>query len=141
MKGNFRRDTRPELRLRRELHSLGFRYRCQLRIIAGGTRVKPDVVFPRRRVAIFVDGCFWHGCPDHGNDPRANVGYWGPKLARNRERDRRVNDALAGSGWTVIRLWEHLTPREALALVLQTLEPAPVNLSLRPNACSLTLPT
>lgn len=72
--------------------------------------MRPDVVFPRRRIAVFVDGCFWHCCPIHGNEPRANTDYWGPKLARNVARDRAVDEALLADGWTVIRAWEHEEP-------------------------------
>ncbi|HEY8581984.1 MAG TPA: very short patch repair endonuclease [Capillimicrobium sp.] len=109
MKGNRRADTRPELALRSALHARGLRFRKDLMIrTADGTRTKADIVFTRARVAVFVDGCFWHGCPDHGTKPKANAHYWGPKLAKNRERDARVTAALAADGWTVVRLWEHV---------------------------------
>lgn len=72
--------------------------------------VRPDVVFTKSRVAVFVDGCFWHRCPEHGNEPRTNTGYWGPKLDRNVARDAAVNEALDYAGWTVIRGWEHEPP-------------------------------
>lgn len=70
-------------------------------------RVVPDVVIRRARLAVFVDGCFWHRCPEHANDPRANTSYWLPKLARNVDRDRRVDAALVANGWLVVRIWEH----------------------------------
>ena len=72
--------------------------------------VRPDVVFPRARVAVFVDGCFWHCCPEHGTSPRANTEYWLPKLQRNVSRDWAVNDELGRAGWCVLRAWEHEDP-------------------------------
>ena len=78
-----------------------------------GLRVRPDVVFTRRRVAVFVDGCFWHGCSDHQRVPRRNRDYWVPKLRANVERDRRVDAALEAAGWRVVRIWEHDTPDAA----------------------------
>ena len=74
---------------------------------AGELSVRPDVVFTRVRVAVFLDGCFWHGCPVHGTSPRYNVAYWTDKLARNAARDDRVREALESSGWVVLRFWEH----------------------------------
>jgi DNA mismatch endonuclease, patch repair protein len=120
-----RTDTKPELALRRALHRLGYRYRKDYRLdLDGGRRVRPDIAFTGRKVAVFVDGCFWHGCPEHGSKPRANEWYWGPKLLANAERDR-VNDAaLQLAGWRVIRLWEHLSLDEALAAVVTALAAA-----------------
>lgn len=106
-KANRRVDTRPEIRLRSELQRRGLRFRKDHTVLAGGVRVRPDVVFTSVHLAVFVDGCFWHGCPDHANQPRANPGYWGPKLASNSARDRRVGEALAQAGWLTIRIWEH----------------------------------
>lgn len=74
--------------------------------------VRPDVVFSRARLAVFVDGCFWHCCPEHGNAPRANTSYWGPKLAKNVQRDRLVDAGLTAAGWGVLRAWEHEDPEE-----------------------------
>jgi DNA mismatch endonuclease (patch repair protein) len=110
MRGNRRYNTRPELALRRLLHARGLRYRVDPTLSVGGVRTRPDVVFPRLRVAVYVDGCFWHACPLHGTQPRTNIGYWGPKLQRNVERDRRATHALEGAGWIVIRAWEHEDP-------------------------------
>jgi DNA mismatch endonuclease (patch repair protein) len=107
MRANRKRDTGPELALRSALHRRRFRYRTGMAITGGGVRVVPDVVFSRRRVAVFVDGCWWHRCPEHGGMPRSNLDYWLPKLDRNVERDRLVNSALAAGGWTVVRIWEH----------------------------------
>jgi DNA mismatch endonuclease (patch repair protein) len=121
MRGNRRRDTRPEVLLRSLLHARGYRFRKDLAITVGGGRVRPDVVFTRRRVAIFVDGCFWHGCPTHGTRPKANGWYWAPKLARNQERDRRVDGWLREAGWVVVRIWEHELAEAALARILTAL--------------------
>lgn len=106
-KANRRTDTKPEVRLRSALHRRGLRFRKDFLVSVGGLRVRPDVVFTRRKLAVFVDGCFWHSCPQHGSIPNRNRGYWLPKLATNVERDRRVDAALRASGWSVERLWEH----------------------------------
>src|SRR5947209_20230456 len=108
MRANSGRDTKPEVRLRSELHRRGLRFRKHLTITAAGVRVRPDIVFPRQRVAVFVDGCFWHGCEEHGNLPRHNSEYWVAKISHNHDRDRVVTAALEASGWQVLRLWEHL---------------------------------
>lgn len=112
MRANRKRDTGPELRLRRSLHGLGLRYRVYSRI-DGDPPVAPDVVFPRAKVAVFVDGCFWHGCPEHGVQPRTNSRYWRAKLQTNSERDRRVDRSLAATGWLSVRVWEHESSAEA----------------------------
>ena len=99
MRANRRTDTKPELALRRALHKLGYRFRKDYRLdLDGGRRVRPDIAFTARRVAVFVDGCFWHACPQHGSKPRANDWYWTPKLARNVERDRAADETLAAAG-------------------------------------------
>lgn len=119
MQANRRRDTTPELRLRSLLHAAGYRYRVDLRLKPDGmTWVRPDIVFTKRKVAVFVDGCFWHSCPEHGRAPQVNQGYWSPKLARNRERDGRNSEVLATAGWVVVRIWEHVPSDEAFALVV-----------------------
>jgi DNA mismatch endonuclease, patch repair protein len=110
MQANRSVDSQPELRLRSALHRLGLRFRRNYAIEVDGLRVRPDVVFPRRRVAVFLDGCYWHGCPQHGEQPRANADYWKAKIDRNRRRDRRVDAVLRGAGWTVFRVWEHEDP-------------------------------
>jgi DNA mismatch endonuclease, patch repair protein len=108
MRGNRRRDSVPELRLRRLLHAAGLRFRVDLPIRLPGRRpIRPDVVFTRKRVVVFVDGCFWHGCADHGRRPQANAAYWGAKVEVNQRRDREQSAALAEAGWTVLRIWEH----------------------------------
>ncbi|HLI37273.1 MAG TPA: very short patch repair endonuclease [Streptosporangiaceae bacterium] len=114
-----RTGTKPELALRRALHKMGYRYRKDYRLdLAEGMRVRPDIVFTARKVAVFVDGCFWHACPEHGSKPAVNQGYWGPKLARNVERDRIADTALTQAGWQVVRLWEHV-PLEAAVEAVQ----------------------
>jgi DNA mismatch endonuclease (patch repair protein) len=100
------RDTQPELRLRSALHGLGLRYRVHLAPL-GGVRRKADVAFPRQKVAVFVDGCFWHWCPEHGTLPRANRSWWEAKLLANRERDADTDRRLRAAGWESIRIWEH----------------------------------
>jgi len=106
-KGNRRADTKPEVRVRSDLHRRGLRFRKDLLIRAAGVKVHPDVVFTKARVAVFVDGCFWHGCPEHQVVPKSNRDYWVPKLRRNVERDRAADEALGADGWIVIRVWEH----------------------------------
>lgn len=108
--GNTRVDTKPELALRSKLHQRGLRFRKNLGIRAGRLLTHPDIVFTRSRTAVFVDGCFWHGCGVHGTTPKSNVEYWSPKLAGNKVRDSRVNEALTEEGWLVIRCWEHEDP-------------------------------
>ncbi|MFF7893580.1 very short patch repair endonuclease [Streptomyces sp. NPDC007907] len=120
-----RRDTKPERTIRSLLHAAGKRYRVDLRLQLEGARPRPDIVFTRARVAVFVDGCFWHCCPEHGRQPGVNGGYWGPKLQRNVARDRAADAALAAAGWTVVRVWEHEAPDEAAARIIATLEAAP----------------
>src|SRR5919197_1597525 len=121
MRGNRRVDTTPERRVRSLLHAVGYRFRKDYRIDVPGARVRPDIVFVRRRVAVFVDGCFWHRCPEHGTSPRANSHYWGPKLAHNVARDQRVDRALQVAGWTVLRIWEHVAPEDAAARIIDAL--------------------
>lgn len=122
MQGNRRRDTGPERRLRSALHARGFRFRIDHPIELGGRRVRPDIVFTRQRVAVFVDGCFWHACPQHGTQPRTHAPYWSQKLARNVARDRRVDADLESSGWRVVRVWEHEAPEAAAAIVVAALD-------------------
>lgn len=103
MRANPRRDTKPEIALRSLLHRRGLRFRKDLPIRLPERTVRPDIVFTRQHLAVFVDGCFWHCCPIHGTRPKANTGYWRPKLERNVERDRIVNEQLRSAGWAVLR--------------------------------------
>lgn len=106
------RDTPCELALRRVLHRMGLRYRVDVAPLRG-LRRRADVVFTRQRVAVFVDGCYWHSCPDHGSLPKANAEWWRNKLAGNEARDRDTDRRLAAAGWSVIRVWEHEEPGPA----------------------------
>ena len=101
-----RRDTAPELAVRRELHRRGLRYRVGVAPLPGRRRTA-DVVFPKAKVAVYVDGCFWHQCPEHGTLPRHNAQWWRDKLEANVRRDRETDAELAAAGWTVVRAWEH----------------------------------
>lgn len=123
-RANRRSGTGPELRVRSALHRSGLRFRVDFQIEANGLKVRPDVVFTRRRVALFVDGCFWHCCQTHGTSPGANASYWAPKLARNVERDRAVDSALGNAGWVVIRVWEHEPVPDVLQVVQVALDTA-----------------
>ncbi|MFE9693628.1 very short patch repair endonuclease [Micromonospora sp. NPDC005806] len=117
MKANRSTGTKPELALRRALFAAGLRYRVNLKVSVPGRTVRPDVVFTRTRVAVFLDGCFWHGCPQHGRMPSDPSGYWHQKIDRNQARDSAVDQALYESGWQVVRLWEHTATEEAAKLV------------------------
>ncbi|TFV74484.1 very short patch repair endonuclease [Blastococcus sp. CT_GayMR19] len=124
MQANRRVNSKPEVRLRSALHALGYRFRKDHRLDLDDVRVRPDVVFTRLKVAVFVDGCFWHVCPAHGREPTRNEWYWTPKLRRNVERDRRADSALRHAGWTVVRVWEHEAPEDALQAVLHAVDHA-----------------
>lgn len=122
MRANRRSGTKPEVTLRKALHRMGYRYRKDFRLNVGEIRVRPDIVFTARKVAVFVDGCFWHVCPEHGRQPTINEWYWAPKLRKNVQRDRTVNSALIDAGWQVIRVWEHEALAAALATVVEALD-------------------
>lgn len=120
MRGNRRSDTRPEVALRSELHRLGLRFRKDLAVKAEGRCPHVDIVFTKARVAVFVDGCFWHCCPEHGRVPGGkNANYWEAKLTRNVERDRRDTEALTAAGWMVLRIWEHVPVTDAATEVMR----------------------
>jgi len=106
------KDTPAELAIRRRLYALGLRYRVDYPVI-GRPRRRGDIVFPRLKIAVFVDGCFWHGCPEHGTWPKSNADFWRDKIETNRRRDRDTDERLAAAGWKVIRVWEHEDPDEA----------------------------
>lgn len=109
MQSNRGRDTAPELAVRRILHAAGLRYRVNYRPVPTLRRTA-DIVFTRQKIAVFIDGCFWHSCPDHCSRPRENGGYWSAKLDRNVERDLDTNTRLQHLGWDVLRFWEHQNP-------------------------------
>lgn len=115
-----RRDTTPELAIRSELHRRGFRFRVD-RAPVPGLRSRADIVFGPARVAVYVDGCFWHSCPEHGTRPKANAEWWERKLDRNQERDRETDRVLREHGWRVVRIWEHENPVEAVDKVQEIL--------------------
>jgi DNA mismatch endonuclease, patch repair protein len=114
MKRTRGRDTKPELVLRSALHRLGLRFRVD-RPVLPGSRRRADVVFAGARIAVFVDGCFWHGCPEHGTMPKANRRFWKEKLEANQDRDRSTDEQLEEVGWKVMRFWEHVDPQVAAA--------------------------
>lgn len=118
MLGNRRTGTKPEKALRSALHAAGYRFRKDCRIDLGTVKPRPDIVFTRAKVAVFVDGCYWHSCPEHGTKPTRNADYWTPKLARNVERDRGHDAALLEAGWAVVRVWEHTPVPEAVATIV-----------------------
>lgn len=108
-----RADTAPEMAIRRELHRRGLRYRVDVRPPVPGVRSRADIIFSAARVVVFVDGCFWHGCPDHFTVPTNNREFWLDKIAANRARDQRNSEALAAAGYVVVRVWEHVDPTTA----------------------------
>lgn len=120
MRGNPSHDTKPEKAIRSQLHRRGLRFRKNYSTRAGDLRVRIDIVFTKRKLAVFIDGCFWHQCPQHGTVPRSNVDYWAPKLARNVARDAEVSAALESDGWTVLRFWEHAPDEDVVDAIIHT---------------------
>jgi DNA mismatch endonuclease (patch repair protein) len=116
MQANRSRDTKPELALRRAAHALGLRYRVSARPLPAIRRTA-DMVFTKAKVAVFMDGCFWHGCPEHHTRSASNAEYWAEKVRRNRERDTETDRLLTEAGWIVIRIWEHEDPVNAAARI------------------------
>jgi len=116
MKAVRRRGTRPELELRSELHARGLRYRVDTAPVPGFRR-RADVTLSRARIAVYVDGCFWHSCPEHATVPKSNREWWEAKLAANVERDRKADRDLEQLGWEVVRIWEHEDMAEAAARI------------------------
>ncbi|MCR6030345.1 DNA mismatch endonuclease Vsr [Nocardioides sp. zg-579] len=114
-----RQDTAPEMALRRELHRRGLRFRVQMKV-PGNNRRTIDIAFTRARLAVYVDGCFWHGCPQHHHQPRSNPEWWRWKIERNQARDRDTNRELMQAGWQVLRVWEHAPVPDAADLVENT---------------------
>ncbi len=106
MQANRGRDTKPEIAVRRAVHALGLRYKVDARPLPGLNR-RADLVFTRAKVAVFVDGCFWPGCPEHHTVAKANATYWADKVLTNRERDAETDRLLSEAGWMVLRVWEH----------------------------------
>lgn len=118
MQSNKGRDTKPELALRRAVHALGLRYRVAFRPVKS-VRRSADLVFTKARVAVFMDGCFWHGCPIHHTIAATNAEFWAEKIRRTRERDAETNRILAEAGWRVFRVWEHEDPADAAERVAE----------------------
>lgn len=124
MQSNRSRDTSPELAVRRLLHAAGLRYRVDYRP-EPSLRRTADIVFTKQRVAIFVDGCYWHACPEHGTMARTNADYWSDKLQRNVARDADTTAQLEAAGWTVLRFWEHENPTDVAGEVAVAVRPLP----------------
>ena len=116
MQGNRSRDTSPELAVRRRLHAAGLRFRVAHRPEPGLNRTA-DIVFTKQRIAVFIDGCYWHACPKHRTVARTNASYWSEKLARNVARDADTTSQLQDAGWTVLRFWEHEDPETVATAV------------------------
>ncbi|HZD70888.1 MAG TPA: very short patch repair endonuclease [Actinomycetes bacterium] len=116
MQAQVRQHTSPELAVRRALHARGLRYRLH-QPVPGAPRRRIDIAFPRERVAVFVDGCFWHGCPRHARDTHANTAWWSAKRAYNAGRDADTDRRLLEAGWIVVRCWEHEDPQEVATKV------------------------
>ena len=114
------RDTKPELALRRVLHARGLRYRVNARVVPGLRRTV-DVAFPRQKVAVLVDGCFWHGCPVHYTEPKTRAEFWREKIANNVARDADTTVRLQAEGWVVLRCWEHERPLDVAERVILAL--------------------
>lgn len=125
MRANRRRDTGPERAVRSALHRRGLRFRVDHPIRVEGVKraIRPDVVFPRKGLVLFVDGCWWHGCPEHSTVARTNSAYWQNKLAENRARDARHTAQLEAAGWTVVRAWTHEEPGAVADRVGELLRP------------------
>ena len=118
MRANKGRDTKPELAVRRLVHASGLRYRVNA-TPAKELRRTADLLFRPSRVAVFIDGCYWHGCPEHYTAPKANGGFWANKVARNRERDAETTLVLEERGWEVLRFWEHEDPAEVASIIIE----------------------
>ncbi len=118
-----RKDTDAELALRREIHRIGLRYRVGFEVLKKPRRVA-DVAFPIKKVAVFIDGCFWHGCPSHASWPKRNAEFWRQKIDANRLRDLDTSERLRALGWTVLRFWSHESPAEAAMKVARTIAAA-----------------
>ena len=121
-----RRDTKPEVAIRKLLHSWGLRFRVTWPI-PGMPRRTADIAFTKARVAVFVDGCFWHVCPEHQTHPASNAEWWEEKLAKNQARDIATNEHLSGLGWHVVRIWEHEDPLSAAGRIRSAINARPRN--------------
>lgn len=131
MQAQRRKDTRAERAIRSALHRRGFRYRLEWPV--PGRRRRIDIAFPSIALAVFVDGCFWHGCPEHATWPKANAEWWREKIEANRVRDADTNARLEAAGWRVIRVWEHEDPDEVAALIAAEVSQRRDAISARPG--------
>jgi len=123
MIANRGRDTGPELAVRRILHAKGMRYRVDFAPLGG--RRRADIVFTRQRVAVFIDGCFWHGCPDHYSAPVRNGEFWADKVRSNMARDAETTATISAAGWVVLRFWEHESAADICERIIQNVEHRP----------------
>ena len=136
MRSNRRTDTRPEVSLRSLLHRSGLRFRKDYPIrMPNGKVAHADIAFTQPKVAVFVDGCFWHSCPEHGTIPKSNQEYWVPKLEENVDRDRATDRGLRAAGWKVLRFWEHVDPEAATIAVRSALDQSETQ--IEPTATSM----
>ncbi|MCX4847793.1 very short patch repair endonuclease [Streptomyces sp. NBC_00893] len=126
------RDTAPEVAVRKLLHASGYRYRVNERV-PGMSRRTIDIAFTRAKVAVMIDGCFWHGCPTHATQPKSNAEWWRVKLERNAARDRETNEHLTEAGWTVLRFWEHEAPSGVAEQVAAAVDRARIRTGARPG--------
>lgn len=125
MQSNKGRDTGPELALRKASHALGLRYRVSVRPLSSVRRTA-DLVFTKAKVAVFLDGCFWHGCPEHHTVAKTNAEYWAEKVRLNRARDQETDRLFTEAGWRVLRVWEHEDPAEAARRIAELVrDPVP----------------
>ncbi|MDX2746198.1 MULTISPECIES: very short patch repair endonuclease [Streptomyces] len=115
------RDTAPEVAVRKLLHASGYRYRLNERVPQMSRRTI-DIAFPRAKVAVFMDGCFWHGCPEHATQPKSNAEWWRQKLDKNMARDSETTAHLVAEGWTVLRFWEHQLPAQVAEVVAEAVD-------------------
>ncbi|MFF4039144.1 very short patch repair endonuclease [Streptomyces sp. NPDC001816] len=125
------RDTAPEVAVRQLLHAAGLRYRVNVPV-PGMPRRTIDIVFPKAKIAIFMDGCFWHGCPEHATQPKANAEWWRKKLDKNIARDSETTRHLEAAGWTVLRFWEHERP-DAVARAVAEARQQAIGSASQPN--------
>jgi DNA mismatch endonuclease (patch repair protein) len=133
MRANKSRDTVPELAVRRLVHGMGLRYRVNARPLPQLRRTA-DLVFPRLRIAVFIDGCFWHGCAEHHRQPAANAGYWSAKVERNRSRDVDTDARLTAAGWEVLRFWAHEDAHRVAAIIVNEVLAARTRLEVGPKS-------
>jgi len=127
MQSNKGRDTKPELAVRTLLHAAGLRYRVNFRVVPRRT---VDIAFTGLKIAVFIDGCYWHGCPEHYQRPAINQRFWDEKVVRNRARDTETTELMTDLGWTVLRFWEHERPPD----VAKSIVGAVTDARAKPNA-------